>query len=353
SSLGFVKVSSVILPKDVLAQHLDEIVQSILKWSHEYKNEMRLKCRHILDRLVRRVGLDAVDKVTPEEHKKLIANMRKRQQRAKRTKEPGTQAADAGDASVAAAAAATEPAKKSFGNAYEDALYGSESEMDESDDESTQKNKRQSNLSRKQQIRDATAAESRQKNKGGAWIREDAEGPLDFLDRTAFTHFAFTNPAGKQKRERAAPKMEGGKFVFEDPEELAKLKEAAAAAAAANPDEAQGEDYYMQSIKSKDGFTRTASGKIKFHKRKAGDNDDDIDMESGDEDAAKKPAGKRGKTNAGTAVGREFRSKKAKGDVKRGNVDPYAYVPLNPKSMKKGGVSIKGNSKKDKRVRRK
>ncbi|KAJ1953693.1 pre-rRNA processing protein [Linderina pennispora] len=355
SSLGFVKVASVILPKDLLEQHLEEIVQSILKWSHEYKNQMRLKCRHILDRLVRRVGLDAVDRVTPEEHKKLIANMRKRQVRAKRTKEPGTQTADTGDVSAVAAATATasEPAKKSFGNAYEDALYGSESELDDSDDEPAQKAKRQSNLSRKQQIRDANAAESRQKNKGGAWIREDAEGPLDFLDRTAFTHFAFTNPAGKQKRERAAPKMEGGKFVFEDPEDLAKLKEAAAAAAAANPDEAQGEDYYLQSITSKDGFTRTASGKIKFHKRKAGDENDDVEMESGDEEAAKTPIGKRSKTNTGAAVGREFRSKKAKGDVKRGNVDPYAYVPLNPKSMKKGGVSIKGNSKKDKRTRRK
>ncbi|KAJ1761574.1 hypothetical protein LPJ77_006012, partial [Coemansia sp. RSA 2523] len=60
---------------------------------------------------------------------------------------------------------------------------------------------------------------------------------------------------------------------------------------------------------------------------------------------------KKGKGNAGTVYGREFRSKKAQGDVKRGNVDPYAYVPLNPKTMKKGAIAIKGNSKKDKRTR--
>ncbi|KAJ2758116.1 hypothetical protein IWQ56_006087 [Coemansia nantahalensis] len=57
----------------------------------------------------------------------------------------------------------------------------------------------------------------------------------------------------------------------------------------------------------------------------------------------------RGKANNGASLGREFRAKKAKGDVKRGTVDPYAYIPLNPRTMKKGAIAVKGGSKKHKR----
>ncbi|KAJ2413786.1 pre-rRNA processing protein [Coemansia sp. RSA 2530] len=119
--------------------------------------------------------------------------------------------------------------------------------------------------------------------------------------------------------------------------------------------EADGEDYYLQSLTSKDAFYHTPGQKVKFPKRKAGDDDDDVEMASDGEDAQaaqlKPVSAKRGKDNSGNAVGREFRSKKAKGDVKRGNIDPFAYIPLNPKSMKKGAISVKGNSKKEKRAR--
>ncbi|KAJ2566984.1 hypothetical protein GGH12_000540 [Coemansia sp. RSA 1822] len=70
------------------------------------------------------------------------------------------------------------------------------------------------------------------------------------------------------------------------------------------------------------------------------------------EGAAPKPSvARKGKCNTGTVYGCEFRSKKAQGDVKRGNIDSYAYIPLNPKTMKKGAIAIKGNSKKDKCMR--
>ncbi|KAJ1724629.1 pre-rRNA processing protein [Coemansia erecta] len=378
SSLGFVKVISVILPKDILMAHLKDIVTSILRWSHEYKNQMRLKCRHILDRLARRVGLDAVAKVTPEEHMKLIANMRKRQQRSKRNKDGNAGGAAAGnhddddDDHVEATSMATAAAagKKSFGNAYEDVLYGSESELEDSDDESAAGAKgakgkakgAKSKLERKgASARGQGNSAAGDSSAKGAWIKEDVDGPLDFLDRSAFTHFATADPATvKARRPASAPKMRDGKLLFEDPEEeerKAKAKAAAAAAAAsasagADGDAAAGEDYYLQSILSKDGYYRAPNQKIKFHKRKPGDDDDDVEMASDGEAAVpqKAPAAKRGKSNGGVAYGREYRAKKAQGDVKRGSLDPFAYVPLNPKSMKKGALNIKGNSKKGKRA---
>ncbi|KAJ2000764.1 pre-rRNA processing protein, partial [Coemansia thaxteri] len=375
ASLGFVKVIAVILPKEVLMPHLAEIVKSILKWSFEFKNKMRLKCRHILDRLVRRLGLDAVAKVTPEEHMKLVANMRKRQQRSKRGKEAaasGQQPAAEANGALHAGASVATSGKRSFGNAYEDVLYGSESELDDSDEEergaskaATKGNKGNgTNVSRKSGsvAAQGTAQAPSSSKTTGAWIKEDAEGPLDFLDRSAFTHFSAANPSAKARRAPTAPKMKGGKLVFEDPEEEARKAAAAAKAAAAlaqPSDQPEGEDYYLQSLTSKDSFYRTPGQKIKFHKRKAGDDDDDVEMASDGEAAAaqaeavqvKAASAKRPKNNGGASVGREFRAKKAQGDVKRGNIDPFAYIPLNPKAMKQGAISVKGNSKKDKRAR--
>ncbi|KAJ2782826.1 pre-rRNA processing protein, partial [Coemansia javaensis] len=218
ASLGFVKVAAVALPKDVLAAHLGEIVPSILKWSHEYKNQLRLKCRHILDRLARRLGLDAVAKATPEEHAKLVANMRRRHQRSQRPKDESAgaggggagRAADGGGQAVAAAAAST--GKRSFGNTYEDVIYGSESELDDSDGEAAGgPQKKGARAKSKTAAATAAAAVS-----AGAWIKEDADGPLDFLDRRAFTHFSLADPAAlaaaESRRAQSKPKMRGGKL---------------------------------------------------------------------------------------------------------------------------------------------
>ncbi|KAJ2370799.1 pre-rRNA processing protein [Coemansia sp. RSA 2610] len=359
ASLGFVKVIAVVLPKEVLLPHLPEIVPSICKWSHEYKNRMRLRCRHILDRLARRLGLDAVAEATPEEHAKLIANMRKCQQRSQRAKESGGQrSVDSEGAhakTVAAAAAAV--GKKSFGSTYEDIIYGSESELEDSDDERSAPKKKGEKAKK---VKGGSKIEGdTHPTRPGAWIKEDTEGPLDFLDRSAFTHFSSADPTAvataKARRARAEPKMRNGKFVFDDEEDEARKAKAKAAAEAAQTggDAADaGEDYYLQSIKSKDGYYRTANQKIKFHKRKAGDSDDEMDIASdGESGPPKASPGKKGKGNNGAAYGREFRAKKASGDVKRGNVDPYAYIPLTPKTMKKGSITVKGNSKRDKRMR--
>ncbi|KAJ2084177.1 pre-rRNA processing protein [Coemansia sp. RSA 988] len=362
ASLGFVKVIAVVLPKEVLLPHLAEIVQSILKWSHEYKNQMRLKCRHILDRLARRLGLDAVARVTPEEHMKLITNMRKSQQRSQRAKEGSSATAAAatlekrateGSQIRSVAAAAANQGKKTFGSAYEDIIYGSESELDDSDDNTaalTKKGKKTRKATHGAASKEAAASSS----SSGAWIKEDVEGPLDFLDRAAFTHFSASDPgAAKSRRSQTMPKTKNGKFVFEDEEPSAKAATKGAENGEAGAADEAGEDYYLQSLKSKDGFYRTANQKIKFHKRKAGDDDDDMDIASDDNNIQVKMASppKRGKGNNGTPYGREFRSKKAQGDVKRGNVEPYAYIPLNPKTMK-GAISVKGGSKRDKRVRK-
>ncbi|KAJ1736217.1 pre-rRNA processing protein [Coemansia biformis] len=360
ASLGFVKVAAVALPKEVLMVHLGEIIPCILKWSHEFKNKLRLKCRHIMDRLARRLGLDAVAKATPEEHVKLIDSMRKKQQQQQQQRSQRPKESDAGQRPAAdeALQGAAGGGKKPFGSTYEDIIYGSESELEDSGDEAA---------SRAKKSKAARGAAGRRGEQGdgarggggalsGAWIKEDTDGPLDFLDRKAFTHFSLADPAARaaeaSRRTRSAPKMKGGKLVFEDEEEMARKAKAAATEAGEGGGEgAAGEDYYVQSLKSKDGFYRTANQKIKFRKRQGGDSDDEMDVGSDDEGGKQGRAGakKRSKGNSGAAYGREFRAKKAQGDVKRGNVDPYAYIPLNPRTMKKGAISVKGSRKPNKR----
>jgi ribosomal RNA-processing protein 12 len=112
------------------------------------------------------------------------------------------------------------------------------------------------------------------------------------------------------------------------------------------------EDYYKQSLASEVSFTRTADGRVKFLKRKRGEQDDSITTyENGtaDTDVGKRwhSGYKKGKTdNSGLdmsqMLGRQYKAKKAKGDVKRaGMADPYAYIPLSGKIVGNMYVCLK------------
>ena len=105
---------------------------------------------------------------------------------------------------------------------------------------------------------------------------------------------------------------------------------------------------YREQMTSADGFTRDARGRVKFNKdtkkrrRENADEDNSMDV---DIDAAmgikERPAKRR--SDGASGLGREFKAKKAGGDIKRGGVDPYAYVTLG-QAAKKGGVGKKARS---------
>lgn len=114
---------------------------------------------------------------------------------------------------------------------------------------------------------------------------------------------------------------------------------------------------YREALTSVDGFTRGPGGRIKFNKdtkkrrRESAVEDEDVEM------AETEPARSTGKRSE-AKLGHEFRAKvrgsnylvfprrlvtnicisrtqKAGGDLKKGGVDPYAYVPLK-QAAKKG-----------------
>ncbi|KAJ1679252.1 pre-rRNA processing protein, partial [Spiromyces aspiralis] len=361
SALGFVKVAVVALPPPILEQSLPKAVPCILKWSNEHKNRLKLNARHIIERLIRKFGLDAVDRVTPEEHKKLIGNIRKRKLRAANNKAAKGSKANGGEGEEKEAVEmAGLPAgkKNKYGNAYEDALYGSESDLDSSDSDEDYSSGEEGGK------RGKTGKRGNKKSGKQAqedpWIHESGDGPLDFLDRKAFVHMSTTKPKSKKERSLTKEfKVKDGRLVIEDEAESGDEKDKAQ-----EPDRTkkqavgrgEAEDYYRQMVESKEGFTRGQGNKIKFAKRKPGhDNDDDGDDAMEIENDSGRPSPKKAKKqkDRAGALGKEYRSKNAAGDMqKKGKVEPFAYIPLNPKLLGKRNsqnLGVKGNSKRGKR----
>lgn len=159
SALGFVKLSIHTLPPDLLRPYLKDLVPALLGWSHDHKNHFKEKVRHIFERMIRRFGWDDVYSCAGEEEAaKMLVNIKKRKDRAKRKKSQREMEDEEED---------DEPAPKATaGDAFEDILYGSESELDESDEEHT--------------VGRQMAAKKKGKD-AGARLRVDNDEPMDLL----------------------------------------------------------------------------------------------------------------------------------------------------------------------------
>ncbi|KAI9322902.1 NUC173 domain-containing protein [Dichotomocladium elegans] len=318
SALGYIKVCVVVLDDTIIEPQLPSIVGNLVKCSHQTRNHFKLKIRHIFERLIRRFGYEKISVLVPEDDKKLIANIQKRRLRAKRKKAAAAGTNDESDEEMLEGAA-RESAKKTgkgFHDAYEEVLYGSESELDDSDDEALQGVKAALAAAANGNTKKKT---SKQQQLPGTYIREaEDDTPLDFLDQSALARITSSKPVQRKKQNLAKSVKydDDGRMVFkEDSDENGNGD---------SESEAE-EDYYMQAQKSADGFVRNEQNKIKFKKGvKNDDFDDAMDVDEGATAKRKKKTKQRFEM-----VGKEYRSKKASGDVKSKNkADPYAYVPL-------------------------
>lgn len=94
SAVGYVKVAIVSLPSALVQPSLPTLIPALINWSHEHSNHFKVKIRHILERLIRKFGIDVIDKEVPEDDKKLVQNIRKRQMRSKKKKEARAEAGE-------------------------------------------------------------------------------------------------------------------------------------------------------------------------------------------------------------------------------------------------------------------
>ncbi|KAG8072653.1 hypothetical protein GUJ93_ZPchr0006g45349 [Zizania palustris] len=77
ANLGFVKALVAKSKADLLHEHLKGVVEGLLSWQSDTKNSFKAKVKSLIEILVKKCGLDAVKAVMPEEHMKLLTNIRK------------------------------------------------------------------------------------------------------------------------------------------------------------------------------------------------------------------------------------------------------------------------------------
>ncbi|KAI9598705.1 NUC173 domain-containing protein [Syncephalis fuscata] len=350
SALGLVKVAVITLEAPRFQHHLEHLMNALLRWSNDHKGHFKVKVRHIIERLVRKFGYDAVEALMPEKDRKLIVNIKKRRQRAKRRREAEAEGND-DDNEEASTNQTAGNQQRSKVDAYEDALYGSESDLADTDDE----------VDQDRQAR-RTANKVNPSRNGKSWIKEDEDTPLDFLGDQVVSQVTGSAPSkrnnrlGQEKSAKLAHKFAtsaDGRIMIEDGTDREDTIVQPGAGIRNNDDDDdddnddknRGENYYMESKQSRETYTRVGQ-RIKFSNRgiRAEAFGNDSDGEGEGTSASKTSLGKKGPRRAmngqGAApkplIGQAYRSKKASGDVKKsGRPDPYAYIPLNPLALKK------------------
>ncbi|KAG6830460.1 hypothetical protein H0H92_000613 [Tricholoma furcatifolium] len=311
SILGFVKLSIHTLSTEIIRPHLKDLVPGLLSWSHDHKNHFKSKVRHIFERMLRRFGWDEVYSCAGEEEAaKVLVNIKKRKERAKRKKNSRSEEGEDDDDDLPTGRVTT-------GDAFEDVLYGSESELDDSDDEG------------------ATQANQQQKKKQrdhGARLRLDDDEPMDLLSGAAAR---LTHDSSKRRRK---PGQDASHFKTDEGTGKMIIDGEADSDDDAEPSTDVAGTAYRESMTSVDGFTRGPNGRVKFHKdtkkrRREELEAEDVEMADGD---AGPTASKKNKRKAEPKLGHEFKAKRAGGDVKKKGMDPYAYVSLSQAAKKKG-----------------
>ncbi|KAG5638468.1 hypothetical protein H0H81_012533 [Sphagnurus paluster] len=333
SILGFVKLAIHTLPVDLIRPHLKELVPGLLTWSHDHKNHFKAKVRHIFERMLRRFGWDEVySYASEEEAAKVLVNIKKRKERAKRKKNSRMEEGDDEDevtvTHLNALGAFTNVfqapvPKPATGDVFEDVLYGSESEMDDSDDEAPARSTK--HVKKKPQVH-------------GARLRMDDDEPMDLLAGAASR---ITNTGANHRRKPGQDAAhfktdeDTGKMIIDDE-------------VGDNEDDGLSGDVagtaYREAMTSVDGFTRGPNGRIKFHKdtkkrRREAEEAEDIEMADGEPGST---ATKKNKRKVEPKLGHEFKAKKAGGDIKKKGIDPYAYLSLSQAAKKGGGRSKLG-----------
>lgn len=250
-AIGFVKVEVLSLPEDMVRANLHELLLKLMRWSHEHSGHFKLKVKHIIERLIRKFGVEAVEQAIPEEDRKLVANIKKLRARDKRKEAAETEATAAGT--------------KKFVSAYEEALYDSE-ELEAEDDGEDENDKLR---------------------RGTKYIMETGDEPLDLLDRLAIAQISLSKPKLAKREIKAKTKefkSKNGRLVF---------SEESGAGGASDPLAALGLgiDAYLDAVKQ--APVRGQKNKLKW--KKGGDEEVDWDDDPAPKVAAKTKSNKIGK----------------------------------------------------------
>ncbi|KAI3404779.2 RRP12 [Candida oxycetoniae] len=274
SAIGFVKVEVLSLPEEMVKQNLQELLTKLMRWSHEHKGHFKSKVKHIIERLIKKFGVEEVENAIPEEDQKLVANIKKARNRAKRKQELEKSTSSSSSSILLSSTGEGNSSKvsnkknKKFVSAYEEALYDS----DVSDDDEVD-------------IYDEDAEKIKKGNrKFSQVIVESGDDPLDLLDRQALAHIHSSKSQRmvNSKSDKQALTKNGKLYISEngitEEDPLAK--------------KSSGVDAYLDAVKQ--APVRGQKNKLKFKKTKNGDDDiwsdDDNDDGNNNESKSKRQA---------------------------------------------------------------
>jgi len=294
AALGFLKVATQSFDPDTLTKHLQELIPGLLKWLRE-SNETRLKIRYLLHRFIRKLGQELVFSHVPETHHKLLLNICKVHASTKKLKKKDK----------------SEPGK------VRDPLESvwSDSDSDSDDDEMDVAD---SGASNKYSGAEGRNGRGEPQQDRASWLHEDKSAagssvdPLDLLGSSAARHVSFQNPQNLAKAARQSAKLHA-KFETRDGRIVV-------------PEEPDADNNKKRSRDEEDDDRAAAE-------RAAQQADDD---DSEDERHGEAPARKKRQKSTFQSGAEQFRSSKAAGDVKKGGIDPYAYLPLDRRQLQKG-----------------
>ncbi|KAJ3156226.1 hypothetical protein HDU86_003990 [Geranomyces michiganensis] len=356
AALGFVKVAIVSLRQELLEDELENLIVAILTHSRQHKSHFKAKVRHIFERLVRKFSYEAIEGFVPEEDKKLLVNIRKRREREKKRKALARQQRDGGEddgegSDGEQSKKALAKGGKAVQKQFEDALYGSESELDDSDDDGSDDDKYIPDQFKDGLQRSRMGAAGRSSR---PMIREDGE-VADFLDADIVSRVASAprkakksaSSSGAAKGNDFSHAADGRMMIDESGSEDDGDSHGPAGAAGAPTNEVP-EDHYKDSLRSEVAFTRTADGRVRFLKpdakrKRAAEDDEDPEAVAnrgatgtglgwGQRKNSRKDGAGLDQGQIDKMLGKQFKAKRAKGDVKKaGGPDPFAYIPLTSK----------------------
>ncbi|CAG2057733.1 unnamed protein product [Timema podura] len=325
STLSFVKVYITSFPVSVVAPSISTIVKSLVGMTEDCKRHFRTKTRDILDRLVRKFGAENISVLVPASdivmHKRL-RNLRKIHSKKIRDKEQRKQENSDDDID--------EPfIIKSYSKTIDEILA-------ESDD---------SDLEDDEMLGKPGPSKKKKTKQVNAWIQEDEDNIMDFTDVAASRRITATNPKEAVIKEQKKSKNTGfktapdGRLIIVDTSdgEEERVKRVQRHLAPDSDDDIEEDQKSNTGIAmlSPMGRKRKLSVSTNAHsepvmKYQAGGSGIHRPVKVAKKQKAKK------KDLQGLTSGAVYRSKKAKGDMKRkGLPDPYAYVPLSRKMLSK------------------
>lgn len=332
--LVFVRMFTVTVHSQRLPIYLKRLVDGLSGMDEELKRVYLIKTRDILIRLIRKCGAELVTRLVPEDDPVLLKrlnNIRKIEARKKKLKEQSKNG-NAGDSDEEEEEAmATQP--KTMEHVLADS--DDEDEMEEGD------------------------GKEAHRKLPKTWIQDTEESIVDFLDPAAAQKVSTTNPRSLQQTSAVAEKRKRKESMFKtaaDGRLIIDIDDESDS----ESEPSEGEEDITEAL----GQLKVAGRKRKF--------DDNFSVKSEEEPSFKYQAGGSGihrpvgraagstsgsvkqgsvrklttkervklsKENSKPAAsdyGSEYRSTKARGDVKRkGKPDPFAYVPLARSALNK------------------